>query len=69
MGQKIECLKGGESRMAACSYPLCSPMAVDQRIEAFLTDVLALAGEQPDAIRKGVRVAQRTARRFFGRRR
>ena len=32
-------------------------MAVDQRIESFLTDVLALAGEDPDAIRKGVRVA------------
>jgi hypothetical protein len=32
-------------------------MAVDQRIESFLTDVLALAGGDPDAIRKGVRVA------------
>jgi hypothetical protein len=32
-------------------------MAVDQRIESFLTDVLALAGEDPDAIRKGVGVA------------
>jgi hypothetical protein len=32
-------------------------MAVDQRIESFLTDVLALAGEDFDAIRKGVRVA------------
>jgi hypothetical protein len=32
-------------------------MVVDQRIESFLTDVLALAGEDPDAIRKGVRVA------------
>ena len=32
-------------------------MAMDQRIESFLTDVLALAGEDPDAIRKGVRVA------------
>ena len=30
---------------------------MDQRIESFLTDVLALAGEDPDAIRKGVRVA------------
>ncbi len=30
---------------------------MDQRIESFLTDVLALAGEQPDAIREGVRVA------------
>ena len=30
---------------------------MDQRIEAFLADVLALAGENPDAIREGVRVA------------
>jgi hypothetical protein len=30
---------------------------MDQRIEAFLADVLALAGESPDAIREGVRVA------------
>ena len=30
---------------------------IDQRIEAFLADVLALAGENPDAIREGVRVA------------
>jgi len=29
----------------------------DQRIEAFLADVLALAGEDPDAVREGVRVA------------
>ena len=32
-----------------------SPM--DQRIESFLGDVLALAGEEPDAVREGVRVA------------
>jgi hypothetical protein len=30
---------------------------MDQRIESFLGDVLALAGENPDAIREGVRVA------------
>jgi hypothetical protein len=30
---------------------------MDQRIEAFLADVLALAGEEPDAIREGVNVA------------
>ncbi len=30
---------------------------MDQRIESFLTDVLALAGEDPDALREGVRVA------------
>jgi hypothetical protein len=29
---------------------------MDQRIESFLADVLALAGENPDAIREGVRV-------------
>jgi hypothetical protein len=29
---------------------------MDQRIESFLTDVLALAGEDPDAVREGVRV-------------
>jgi ethanolamine utilization microcompartment shell protein EutL len=30
---------------------------MDQRIESFLTDILALAGEEPDAVREGVRVA------------
>ncbi|HWX36018.1 MAG TPA: hypothetical protein VNZ53_52455 [Steroidobacteraceae bacterium] len=30
---------------------------MDQRIEAFLADVLALAGKDLDAIREGVRVA------------
>jgi hypothetical protein len=30
---------------------------MDQRIESFLADVLALAGEEPDAVRQGVRVA------------
>jgi hypothetical protein len=30
---------------------------MDQRIEAFLADVLALAGEEPDAVRGGVCVA------------
>ena len=29
---------------------------MDQRIETFLGDVLALAGEEPDAVREGVRV-------------
>jgi len=29
---------------------------MDQRIESFLGDVLALAGEEPDAVRDGVRV-------------
>ena len=33
-----------------------TPMA-DARIESFLADVLALEGEDPDAIRDGVRVA------------
>jgi hypothetical protein len=30
---------------------------MDQRIEYFLTDVLALAGEEPEAVRQGVRRA------------
>jgi hypothetical protein len=30
---------------------------MDQRIESFLADVLALAGEAPDAVREGVRIA------------
>ena len=30
---------------------------MDQRIESFLGDVLALAGEETDAVRDGVRVA------------
>ena len=30
---------------------------MDQRIESFLGDVLAFAGEEPDAVREGVRVA------------
>jgi hypothetical protein len=40
---------------------------MDQRIELFLTDILALAGEDPHAVREGVRVALADARRFFGR--
>jgi hypothetical protein len=30
---------------------------MDQRVESFLADVLALAGEEPDAVRDGARVA------------
>jgi hypothetical protein len=30
---------------------------MDQRIEAFLGDVLALAGEEPEAVPEGVRAA------------
>jgi hypothetical protein len=41
---------------------------MDQRIEAFLADVLALAGEDLDAMREGVRVALADARRSSGRR-
>jgi hypothetical protein len=36
---------------------IAAVLQADQRIDSFLTDVLALAGEDPDAIRKGVRVA------------
>ena len=39
---------------------------MDQRIEAFLADVLALAGKEPDAVRDGVRVASPSARRSSG---
>ena len=39
---------------------------MDQRIEAFLADVLALAGEDLDAVREGVRVALARARRSSG---
>jgi glycine amidinotransferase len=38
---------------------------IDQRIEAFLADVLALAGENPDAIREGVRVARASCEALF----
>jgi hypothetical protein len=31
---------------------------MDQRIESFLGDVLALTGEEPDAVREGVRVSK-----------
>jgi hypothetical protein len=34
-----------------------STFCADRRIESFLGDVLALAGEAPDAIHEGVRVA------------
>jgi len=30
---------------------------MDQRIELFLTDILALAGENPEAVQEGARVA------------
>ena len=38
---------------------------MDQRIEFFLTDVLALAGEDPEAIREGVRVALADCEEIF----
>ena len=38
---------------------------MDQRIESFLADVLALTGEQPDAIREGVRVALNDCEAIF----
>jgi hypothetical protein len=36
-----------------------------RRIESFLTDVLALAGEDPDAVREGVRVALANCEALF----
>ena len=38
---------------------------MDQRIEAFLADVLALAGEDLDAVREGVRVALASCEALF----
>ena len=38
---------------------------MDQRIESFLADVLALTGEEPDAIREGVRVALNDCEAIF----
>ena len=42
---------------------------MDQRIESFLADVLALAGEEPEAVRQGVRVALADCEAISGRRR
>jgi hypothetical protein len=41
---------------------------MDQRIESFLADVLALAGENPDASAKGCGSLSPTARKSSGRR-
>ena len=52
---------------AGCDQPRDVRLSVaqahpmDQRIEAFLADVLMLAGEPPEAIREGVRVALASA--------
>jgi hypothetical protein len=51
---------GDVSSLAMCDcrsggWPQARPM--DQRIESFLADVLALAGEEPDVVRDEVRVA------------
>jgi hypothetical protein len=39
---------------------------MDQRIESFLADVVALAGEVPDVVREGVGVALADCERFSG---
>jgi hypothetical protein len=39
---------------------------MDQRIESFLGDVLALAGEEPDAVREGGGSPSQSARRSSG---
>jgi hypothetical protein len=44
-------MHGEGSQAARAERPM------DQRIESCLTDVLALAGEDPDPVREGVRVA------------
>jgi hypothetical protein len=38
---------------------------MDQRIESFLTDVRALAGEDPEVIREGIRVALADCEEIF----
>jgi hypothetical protein len=38
---------------------------MDQRIESFLADILALAGEDPDAVHEGVRVALTDCEHIF----
>jgi hypothetical protein len=38
---------------------------MDQRIESFLGDVLALAGEEPDAVLEGVRVTPAKCEAIF----
>ena len=55
---------GGEGLSAKLTGGMAgNPM--DQRIEAFLADVLALADENPDAIREGVRVALADCEEIF----
>ena len=52
----------------AGALPLCRLTAhksMDQRIEAFLADVLALHGESPEAIRERVRTALRDCETTF----
>jgi hypothetical protein len=43
---------------------MVTPMS-DARIEAFLADVLALEGEDPDAIREGIRIALADCEQIF----
>jgi hypothetical protein len=42
---------------------------MDQRIESFLADVLALAGKEPEAVRRGVRDALGDCEAIFRRNR
>ena len=49
--------------MSLASGQAVKPM--DQRIEAFLADVLALEGEDENAIREGVRVALADCEQIF----
>jgi len=41
----------------------CPCRMTDARVEAFLADVLALEGENPDAIREGIHVARTSSKR------
>jgi hypothetical protein len=61
----------GAGPSAAKGYPLSSQAVrranpMDQRIESFLGDILALAGEEPDAVREGVRVVLAKCEAIFG---
>jgi hypothetical protein len=56
---------GGEWLPAKLTGGTAGENPMDQRIEAFLADVLALADENPDAIREGVRVVLADCEEIF----
>jgi hypothetical protein len=58
--------RGLRERLSAKLKAVRRGNPMDQRIEAFLADVLALAGEDLDAVREGVRVALASCEALFG---